>query len=856
MAKLVVTIFLTILTQISAVSIKAENPVPFSTDSSHLTIWNGNEYVPFFLKGMNLGVAVPGTFPGQLAATREQYARWFEDIKEAGFNSIRLYTLHYPRFYEVLDSFNNANPENPLLFFQGVWLNESPPGYEEDLFFMTDTFRVEIEENVDCVHGNRQIGVRQGKAFGQYQHDVSRWCLGYIIGREVHPGEVITTNESHPGVTEHQGEHFSITNGIASEVWFTEKMDHLVGYEHQKYGTQRPVSVSSWPTLDPLSHPEEANDYEDSASLDFSKIELENAPAGMFISYHAYPYYPDFISLQSDYREYNDQYGPNSYRGYLKELKSHYKQFPVIIAEYGVPSSWGIAHYATSGMNHGGFDEQSQGDTNIRMLKTMEQTGCGGGIQFAWIDEWFKRTWITDPVDYDPQSRILWHNITAAEQNYGLVSYEKTTDFTSLKTFGETSAITEMKADANYAFFELEIGLNAPLDIPDEMWVTFDTYAEELGELLLPNGEEIPSRAEFYLHITNHSANLYVTEAYDRYGIWHGVASPEQQFRSVPSDGAPWYIVRWKNNYSHSDVQYIGSLQLNYDFQNVSSKDAVTLSDDKLSVKIPWSLLNVVAPDKRKVLHDDRSTPETEAMVSDGFRLAVYYKDQWYDTGQRFTWDTWNTIDPETLNVTKKISYHVMKDRLPEFNTPAIAVRDSFDFSSETFPVVLDAEEGVLKNDYDIDGDFRVAVISEPPVYGDAELRSDGSLVYQAQEGYSGVDTLKYYLFDGYSLSRPNLVVMAVSGDEPETEEEGSRGTDLLNVYPNPTSGKVYIDTAVFYEEILVFDSSGRLLETHKSASGIIDVDLSRYKSGVYLIVAKWEDEYISRKVIFHSADD
>ena len=101
-----------------------DHPIPFSTNSTNITIWNGTDYVPVFLKGMNLGIAVPGTFPGELAATKNQYSRWFEDIKNAGFNNIRLYTLHFPHFYEVLDSFNLANPQNPLFFFQGVWLNE------------------------------------------------------------------------------------------------------------------------------------------------------------------------------------------------------------------------------------------------------------------------------------------------------------------------------------------------------------------------------------------------------------------------------------------------------------------------------------------------------------------------------------------------------------------------------------------------------------------------------------------------------------------------------------------------------------------------------------------------------------
>ena len=851
MVKKFILVFLLVsFCQLSRAQYFYDYPVPFSTDSTHLTIWNGSEYIPIFLKGMNLGIAVPGTFPGELAATREQYASWFEDIKNAGFNNIRLYTLHYPRFYEVLDSFNLANSQNPLFFFQGVWLNEELPGYEDDLYFMTDTFRIEIEENIDCVHGNRYIPVRQGKAFGHYTRDVSRWCMGYIIGREVHPGEILKTDDNHLGDNNFEGNHFSINDANASEVWFTSKLDHLVSYEFQNYQTQRPVSVSSWPTLDPLHHPEEPNRYEDTASVDMSKVKLLNAPAGLFISYHAYPYYPDFISLQSDYLEYYDNFGSNSYLGYLTELKSHYNEFPLIIAEYGVPSSWGIAHYATSGINHGGFDEQSQGDANIRMLKTIRTSQCGGGMQFAWIDEWFKRTWITDPVDYVTESRVLWHNISAAEQNYGLLKYEKSQNFQTLMQFDETSYITEIKADANYAFFELEIGLKNPLDIPDELWVIFDTYAEELGESQLPNGVDIPSRAEFTLHVTNHSANLYVTEAYDTYGIWHGVSSPQQHFQSTPSDGAPWYIVRWKNNYSHSDVQYIGSLQLNYGFQNPSSKDAVTLFDDKIKVKIPWSLLNVVAPDQLKVLHDDKNTPLPEDTISDGFHISVYYKSQWFDTEQRFVWDTWNTIDDETLYETKKASYWVMKDRLNEFNTPAIAVRDSFLFENESYPVIVNAEEGLLSNDFDIDGDLMVALITEPPGNGQIILFNDGSFIYQPDINFNGYDSLKYCVFDGYSLSTPNSVVIEVKGNTVGIAEEIVDYSDFINIFPNPATTGITLETDIIFDEIMIFNSSGYLIYSLDTGQKNHFVDISNFSQGMFLVVARLNNKYISKKII------
>ena len=51
---------------------------------------------------------------------------------------------------------------------------------------------------------------RQGKAYGLYTTDVSKWCLAYIIGREVYPGEILTTNENNGGITSFTGNHFSI----------------------------------------------------------------------------------------------------------------------------------------------------------------------------------------------------------------------------------------------------------------------------------------------------------------------------------------------------------------------------------------------------------------------------------------------------------------------------------------------------------------------------------------------------------------------------------------------------------------------------------------------------------------------
>ncbi|MCC6683774.1 MAG: hypothetical protein IT247_01760, partial [Bacteroidia bacterium] len=109
--------------RLMAQSCNLNDSVPFSVDSTHLTVWNGTKYVPFFVKGINLGASVPGKFPGELDVPKQQYVNWIVQLKAAGFNVIRLYTLHMPHFYQALDSINDANPQNPLYIFQGVWLD-------------------------------------------------------------------------------------------------------------------------------------------------------------------------------------------------------------------------------------------------------------------------------------------------------------------------------------------------------------------------------------------------------------------------------------------------------------------------------------------------------------------------------------------------------------------------------------------------------------------------------------------------------------------------------------------------------------------------------------------------------------
>ncbi|MGB0166842.1 MAG: Ig-like domain-containing protein [Luteibaculum sp.] len=727
-----------------------DSSLPFVTDSTHFKVWDGKAYQPFFVKGMNLGISLPGKSPGELDASVSDYYRWFTEIKDAGFNCIRTYTLHYPRFYQTLDSFNLQHPNEPLFVLIGIWLEEELPGYNQDLYFLTDTFDINARFAIDAVHGQAQIGPRFGKAFGTFDTDISKWVLGYIMGREVYPAEVLNTNELHFADRTYNGVYLKVQSAEPATKWVAERMDKVLQYEMNKYGTARPISFSSWPTLDPIDHefiPGVSYPEEDTAQIDLTKVDFRNAPAGMFASFHAYPYYPPFVSSTEAYRQEVDQYGPNSYLGYIKALRDYHKGMPTMIAEFGTPTSWGSASFSHSGMDHGGVSDDQSGQNALRMFQNMEQANMPGGCYFAWIDEWFKRTWIVDEYDFPLESRQRWHNIMSPEQNFGLKGFRQTN--TSTETFLNFSVVDpvfSVKTDATYSFFKMDLVLNAPLQTGDTLWVGIDTYDAGLGESILPNGTVVSNRAEFALEITATDANLYVTEAYDAYGIYFGVDNKPiyegSQFRSVVSNGGEWKILRWRNDELNDEaIQVVGDLKVN---QPNEPLGAVQISGgDMIEVKLPWNLINFVDPSQRVVMHDDTASRGiTETRNTDGIALTLDYKGVLHENPSRYNWTTWQTVGNDYEEYFKS-SYFVLKDSLPTIRNPMVSKCDYYEVKNGKDTLIV-TKRGVLANDFLLDGKGLTASLRDSTTHGTIELFADGSFRYTPVDTFLGIDQFTY----------------------------------------------------------------------------------------------------------------
>lgn len=664
----------------------AVNAMPFTVAGNYIARSIDEDYEPMILKGVNLGSSPPGYFPGEIAyaITAGTYEKWISRMAEAGFNTLRVYTLHPPVFYEKLAEYNQRHPEKPLLLFQGIWLEEIEDGSDPasyDLIARRQAFSNEIAEVIDCIHGNADIAFRYGKAYGVYRTDVSQWTAGFIIGREVAPQEIDSTNKFHPGNTSYSGTRFSISGGTASEAFVAEMLDRVVVFEENEYSVSRPVSFSSWPTLDPLEHPTEIFTDEDVASFDITRITRNGGP-GLFASYHAYPYYPNFISQEPSYLGFSDSQGPNSYLGYLTAMKSHYSSMPLVIAEFGVPSSWGSAHQSYSSMHHGGYSEIQQGEKNMRMMHNMLDAGCAGGFMFAWMDEWFKRTWI---VLYQEAygistggetipTRQLWHNETSPEQCFGLIAFEQKSrpDFVSYLTDQPSGPLTSVRVTHDEGYLYLEINTAEDLVPTDEFMVAFDTYLGNTGESTLPGGITAGNRAEFLLTFTleDDTALHHVTEAYDMNGLTvrFNLTDPVQQFRSTTTDGAPWKLMRWTNDGFELTYHDIGKVPLEHAASfTEGNRAAVAWNGRRVSVRLPWTMLHFFDPTQMKVndgaiSYDGGYNFDILTAQSDGIAVSVWHRGVVTNSTSRYSWPKWLVVPPTEER--EKASLHIIEGGL------------------------------------------------------------------------------------------------------------------------------------------------------------------------------------------------
>lgn len=636
----------------------------------------------FFVKGVNIGAAVPGKWFTEFPEDEQVYLAWFEKIGQMNANTIRIYTLLPPEFYLALDKYNRRNTEAPLWLLQEIWPEENPEGQDYLQKDYVDAYYQEIKHVVDAVHGQVDIPERKGRAYGVYQRDVSAYVLGYLVGRELEPDEVIVTNAKNTGFR-FWGEYLSTASGASpSEAWLAMNCDYVLKYEDNTYSSQHPVAIVSWPTLDVLEHDSEWNmsglksmEYNDKVAIDINNINTEKKmEAGFFGAYHIYPNYPDFMNNETQYDNYYDEDGRLRYGGYLQEFIATQTKYPTLVAEFGLATGMGNAHTSPDALNHGGLTEEQQGTGIVRMMKAITKEGYAGGIIFEWMDEWAKKTWTTEPYMIPYDRHVYWHNALDPEQNYGLLAMAseepKEAEYTE---HGNGSVIKSISFRHDSTFLYLDISLSRAIDFSQEkVLIGLDTYDRGKGEFKYAEDSLVsaPTGLEFVLDFRGEK-NAKIL-AHPGYNI------TKNRYSSYASDAGKFEEMslliggeRVRKDGSKIEAVYQDGSILNYGLFADNTYYHWYSESNVLHIRLPWGKINISDPSTLIVLDDPVGTDELirdtlKTVKTEGILTSVLICDtksggeiDRLSTRKAYTWDAWDT--PEYTERLKS-SYAIIKE--------------------------------------------------------------------------------------------------------------------------------------------------------------------------------------------------
>lgn len=607
-----------------------------TADEDTIYIKKDGKTVPFEIRGVNMGVGLPGEWATDYAIDKETYLRWFKWIQEMGANTIRVYTILHDDFYNAFYEYNKDR-EDPLYLIHGVWVNDYVQNSHRDAY--DNDFRQTLLDDcrtvVDILHGKKNLNLGYGIGSGVYRKDVSQWVIGYIIGVEWEDVTVVYTDKKYPDRNSYQGTYMYTTDDASPfESMLCEVGDKIIEYESKRYKQQRLIAFSNWPTTDPFDYPQDITHY----FMKCAKVDVEHIRttkefiSGHFASYHVYPYFPDYLNYIKDKTDfdYTKSGNPNTYRTYLKKLTEHHT-IPVVISEYGVSTGRGMAQkdYNT-GRNQGNMSESEQGQAIIDCYEDIKAAGCAGSCVFTWQDEWFKRTWNTMHA-VDLQNTPYWSDYQTNEQYFGLLSFdpgkEKSISYVdgNLSEWNDEDLVVQnddlslsMKYDEKFIYFLIKKDdfsqetdtLYIPVDVTPKTGSTYcdnyDISFEKASDFLIViDGKEnsrilVQERYEvmraMYFHETNHK-DAYIepvdpdTPVFKQIHLMLQTATPLLTGNlQAPAETYETGIFTYGNASPEAE-----------DFNSLAD---FIFSGDYIELKIPWQLLNFGNPSEM-MIHDD-----------------------------------------------------------------------------------------------------------------------------------------------------------------------------------------------------------------------------------------------------------
>ena len=628
-----------------------EKPVEYfmKVENEEIYMKNGNSFEPFEIRGVNLGSGIPGQWATSFAIDEETYLRWFDYIQDMGANTIRVYTIQSDTFYNAFYKYNKDN-ENPLYMLHGVWVNDYVLNSHRDAYSKEfyDTFLENSKIMVDIIHGERKLNLGRvaSAGHGTYKNDISPWVIGYILGVEWDDSTVAYTDDMYKGVEgycSYNGKYmYTSKDATPFETMLAMVGDKVVEYETERYGHQRLIAFSNWPTTDPFEYPKIIKDF----FLKCARVDTEHIKTtqafipGQFASYHVYPYYPYYLSFAEDWSVFgiepketfrNEQGKVNAYRAYLTMLNNHHKM-PVVISEFGVSTGRGMAQVdKDTGRNQGNTSEKAQGKALVDCWEDIKITGCNGGCVFTWQDEWFKRTWNTMHA-VNLTRTAYWSDYQTNEQYFGLLSFDPGNEKSVCYVDGDVSdwsdedkiqtGETELSVKYDEKFMYFLVKKNG-LDFENEtLYIPLDITPKSGSNYCKNFGVKFDREADFVIVINGKDNSRIMVQ--ERYEVLRSTYAKDlHKFdtylkKNIPQKNSPEFVtidlilrtaIALSPETKETVAESYETGKLLYGNANPESADFNSLADfcangDYVEIKLPWQLMNFADPSKMLV-HDD-----------------------------------------------------------------------------------------------------------------------------------------------------------------------------------------------------------------------------------------------------------
>lgn len=603
---------------------------------------------PLEIRGVDIGGGIPGHFGGDRAIDRVTYLRWFGWIRDMGANTIRVYTLQPPSFYSAVFEYNSKQP-HPLYVLHGLWVDDTAMNSHVDAYDkrIYGKMKDDARTLVDVIHGKRKLRSGQNPGTDSYTWDISPWVIGYILGMDWEPATVIYTDQMETERNHFAGAYLYTTSGATPfEALLADVGDELISYESRRYQSQRLLAFSNGPMTDPFTYPQSITDaFKKTARLDTEHIRsTDRFLSGLFASYHVYPYFPDFLAYlpESEGGEDEARQDYRSYYLYLKALNTHHT-VPVVISEFGVPSSRGISQRSdlsvgTASKNpsavrsQGKLSEQEQGEALAACLEDIQAAGCAGSIIFSWQDEWFKETWNT-MASVNTARTPYWSDCQTSGQSFGLLAFDPGKETSVCYVDGDCSEWTDgdvaavngsmtlsMKYDEKFLYF---YGYIPDWREGEVLYIPVDVTPGSGSRFCEDYGIRFDRACDFLIVVDGRENSRVVVQ--ERYDVFRAMYSQEAFTRdayvnppaSDSSHFAPMYLLLrsiqnitpkgYLEEAEAADLEETGRLR--FGIANPSSPDFNSLADfymdgGELELKLPWQLLNFSDPSRMRI-HDD-----------------------------------------------------------------------------------------------------------------------------------------------------------------------------------------------------------------------------------------------------------